>query len=209
MARYTGPVCKLCRREGMKLFLKAEKCLTPKCPVVRRAYPPGQHGLRRGRRPTEFGVQLREKQRARRIYGVLERQFRKHFEEAERRPGVTGEILLQILESRFDNVIYRLGIGGSRAQARQLVRHGHFLVNGRPLNVPSALLGPGQIIDVKPNHKARPVFMQLQEQGLAREVPAWLSLDLPALTARVLALPTRSEIDTNVSEQMIVEHYSR
>lgn len=208
MARYTGPVCRLCRREGMKLYLKGEKCLTPKCPFERRPYPPGMHAQKR-KKPTEYGLQLREKQKARRIYGILERQFRKHFEEAERRPGVTGENLLQILEMRLDNIVYRLGFAVSRSQARQLVRHGHFRVNGRRLDIPSALLRPGDEITVRPQSRDMQHFQERMAEVQAQRIPGWLQLDPATMTGRVLAVPTRQEIDTPVNEQLIVEYYSR
>lgn len=208
MARYTGPVCRLCRREGMKLYLKGEKCLTPKCPFERRPYPPGMHAQKR-KKPTEYGLQLREKQKARRIYGILERQFRKHFEEAERRPGVTGENLLQILEMRLDNIVYRLGFAVSRNQARQLVRHGHFRVNGRRLDIPSALLRPGDEITVRPQSRDMQHFQERMAEVQGQRIPGWLQLDPATMTGRVLAVPSRQEIDTPLNEQLIVEYYSR
>ena len=208
MARYTGPVCRLCRREGMKLYLKGEKCLTPKCPFERRPYPPGMHAQKR-KKPTEYGLQLREKQKARRIYGILERQFRKHFEEAERRPGVTGENLLQILEMRLDNIVYRLGFAVSRNQARQLVRHGHFRVNGRRLDIPSALLRPGDEITVRPQSREMQHFQERMAEVQGQRIPGWLQLDPATMTGRVLAVPSRQEIDTPLNEQLIVEYYSR
>jgi small subunit ribosomal protein S4 len=211
MARYTGPVCKLCRREGMKLFLKAERCLTPKCAVERRNTPPGQQSVAgaRRRRPSEFALQWREKQKARRIYGLLEAQFRRHFEEAERRPGSTGENLLQILESRLDNILYRIGIGGSRAQARQFVRHGHVMVNGRKCDIPSALVRAGDVVSVAPAARETDLVRTAVESGPQRQVPAWLSFDPGAFSVRVNALPNRGEIETPVTEQLIVEFYAR
>jgi small subunit ribosomal protein S4 len=210
MARYTGPVCKLCRREGMKLFLKAERCLTPKCAVERRNTPPGQQqGGARRRRPTEFAIQWREKQKARRIYGVLEAQFRRHFEEADRRPGSTGENLLQILESRLDNVLYRIGIGGSRAQARQFVRHGHVTVNGRKCNIPSRLLEPGDVVAVADSSRDQEAVRTAIDSTPQRQIPVWLSFDPGAFSARINALPNRGEIETPVTEQLIVEFYAR
>lgn len=209
MARYTGPVCRICRREGQKLFLKGERCLGPKCGIERRRYPPGQHGQARGRKPSEYGLQLREKQKCRRTYGVLERQFRKHFSEAARLPGATGENLLRVLESRLDNVVYRLGFADSRAQARQLVRHGHFVVNGRKTNIPSFRTQVGDTLTVRPQSKDREYF-QVRAQILGtRQVPDWLVIDVPAQTARVASVPHREQIDTRLSEQMIVEYYSR
>jgi small subunit ribosomal protein S4 len=210
MARYTGPVCKLCRREGMKLFLKAERCLTPKCAIERRNTPPGQQSTGgRRRRPTEYAIQWREKQKARRIYGVLEAQFRRHFEEAERRAGSTGENLLQILESRLDNVVHRIGLGGSRAQARQLVRHGHVTVNGRKCNIPSRLLTPGDMVAVAEGSRDQESVRVAVESTAQRQIPAWLSFDSAAFSARVNALPARGEIETPVAEQLIVEFYAR
>jgi small subunit ribosomal protein S4 len=208
MARYTGPVCKLCRREGMKLYLKAEKCLT-KCTIERRPTPPGQIGTGRRRRPTEYALQWREKQKVRRIYGVLEAQFRRHFEEASRRPGSTAANLLQVLESRLDNVVYRLGLGGSRAQARQLVRHGHFSVNGRRTNIPSALVKPGDVVAVMEGSRDLEVIRVAAEAAGQRQIPVWLAFEAAALSARVNALPTREEIDTQTNEQLIVEFYAR
>ena len=208
MARYTGPVCKLCRREGMKLYLKAERCIT-KCTIERRPTPPGQQSTNRRRRPTEYALQWREKQKLRRIYGVLEAQFRRHFGEAERRAGSTGENLLQILESRLDNVVYRLGLGGSRAQARQLVRHGHFTVNGRKCNIPSALVQPGDVVAVREGSRDLEVVRGAMEAAGQRQIPGWLQLDPVAMSARVNALPARGEIETQVSEQLVVEFYAR
>lgn len=212
MARYIGPSCKLCRREGMKLFLKGEKCYTPKCPFERRSYPPGEHGREaafRRRRLSDYAMQLREKQRARRIYGVLERQFRRYFREAERRTGMTGENLLAVLESRLDNVVYRLGFADSRAQARQLVSHGHFTVNDRKTNIPSSLVRPSDIVGVRPESRRKTYFQTRRELLGGREVPNWLSLDSEALSGRVLSLPTREQIDVPIDEQLIVEFYSR
>lgn len=194
----------------MKLFLKGERCFTPKCSVdpTRRPFPPGQHGQRR-RKQSEYGVQLQEKQKAKNIYGVLERQFRKHFDEAARRPGVTGENLLQILESRLDNVVYRMGFADSRKQARQLVTHGHFEVNGRKTNVPSFMVKPGMAISVRVGHRTNEYFKALQEDLGRRTTPPWVQLDSASLTGRVLSLPNRADIDANLQEQLIVEYYSR
>lgn len=212
MARYTGPVCKLCRREGEKLFLKGSRCLSPKCAIERRNYPPGQHGketsFRRGR-SSDFSLQLREKQKARRIYRVLERQFHRYFRDALRRPGVTGENLLSILESRLDNVIYRLGLAESRAQARQLVQHGHFNVNGRRTNVPSYLVRPSDLIEVRQGSRKRAYFKTLRDVAAEATPPDWLSRDLNTMTGTVTRLPERSDIDMNIREQLIVEYYSR
>jgi small subunit ribosomal protein S4 len=192
----------------MKLYLKGEKCLTPKCPFERRPYPPGMHALKR-RKPTEYGLQLREKQKARRIYGILERQFRKHFTAAERRSGVTGESLLQILETRLDNVVFRLGFAVSRNQARQLVRHGHVRVNGRRLDVPSALLRPGDEVAVRPQSRELQHFQERMAEVQSQRIPGWLQLDPATMIGRVLAYPSRQEIDTPLNEQLIVEFYSR
>ncbi|MCL5115659.1 MAG: 30S ribosomal protein S4 [Firmicutes bacterium] len=209
MARYTGPVCKLCRREGTKLYLKGEKCFTDKCPVSRRAYPPGQHGQGNTRRKlSEYGVQLREKQKARRTYGVMEGQFARYFEKAEKKQGVTGEVLLQTLERRLDNVVYRMGLASSRAEARQLVRHNHFQVNGRRVNIPSFSVKPGDVIEVRESSRQKPRFKQMA-QITSRLVPAWLEVNSEALRGTVLRLPNRDEIDAPVQEQLIVEYYSR
>ncbi len=211
MARYVGPVCKLCRREGEKLFLKGERCYTAKCAFERHSYPPGIHGRRAQfrRKTSDFGLQLREKQKARRIYGILERQFRRYFREAERRKGLTGTNLLQILESRLDNIVYRLGFGSSRAQARQLIRHGHFDVNGRKTNIPSFLVKPGDQIAVRAKSKNNAYFKNLTDEMEHHFLPEWLSADLETLSGRVLALPTREQIDVPLSEQLIIEYYSR
>jgi small subunit ribosomal protein S4 len=213
MARYTGPVCKLCRREGEKLFLKGARCLSPKCAIERRSYPPGQHGREsqfRRRRASDYSLQLREKQKVRRIYGVLERQFRRYFAEALRRPGLTGANLLCILESRLDNVVYRLGFADSLAQARQLVQHGHFTVNGRHTNIPSMLLRPEDEISVRDGSHTRPYFQDIR-QALAdrRSTPEWLSLDPAILSGIVVRTPERADFDLPVNEQLIVEYYSR
>jgi small subunit ribosomal protein S4 len=214
MARYTGPVCRLCRREGMKLFLKGSRCDSPKCPIVQRQparnFPPGQHGQRRTRRPSEYGLQLREKQKVRRYYGVLESQFHKHYVEAERRGGVTGDNLLQILESRLDNVVYRMGFADSRRQARQLVRHGHFHVNGRKTNIPSFLVRPSDEIRVRPESRKREYFKDFGEVLQTKRPPDWISLNVSDLGGRVLQLPTRDQIEVPAfNEALIVEHYSR
>jgi small subunit ribosomal protein S4 len=194
----------------MKLFLKGERCFGPKCAVERRSYAPGEHGQTRQRRKvSEFGVQLKEKQKARAIYGVLESQFRKHFEEAERRPGITGENLLQILESRLDNVVYRLGFAESRKQARQLVRHGHFTLNGRKTDIPSAQVKPGSVVAVHPTSRDNEYFKVIGETLSRKSVPAWLELDAGLLSGRVATLPSRQEIDSGINEALIVEFYSR
>ncbi len=206
MARDTSPQCKQCRREGQKLFLKGERCLTDKCGVERRSYPPGEHG--RGRlRQSEYRQQLREKQKARRYYQLLERQFRNYYDKATRQPGVTGENLLRLLETRLDNVLVRLGFASSRRQARQLVSHGHWRVNGRRVDIPSYQLKADDVISIKPDSRAADVVRSATE--LTATVPAWLQADHDALTAKVLRLPERSEISTPVSEQLIVELYSK
>ena len=209
MARYTGPVCRLCRRQGMKLFLKGERCFTPKCAVERRPTPPGDHGQARRRKVSEYGEHLKEKQKARSIYGVLERQFRKHFEEAQRRPGATGENLLQILETRLDNVVYRLGLADSRNQARQLVTHGHIQVNGRKTDIASALLRAGDHVSVVPNSRNTEYFKIVADTLAKKSVPRWLELEATQLSGRVLSTPSREDIETNINEQLIVEFYSR
>ncbi len=208
MARYTGSVCKLCRREGEKLFLKGERCYSDKCSVSRRNYVPGQHG--KGRKKTsEYGLQLRMKQKARRYYGILEGQFRHYFEMAERKQGVTGENLLRILESRLDNVVYRLGWACSRAEARQLVVHGHFTVNGKKVDIPSYLLRAGETVAISAKSKDSVKIQSVLESNSGRPVPAWLDLNREALEAKVVNLPAREEIDTPVEEQLIVEFYSK
>lgn len=210
MARYTGAVCRFCRREGVKLMLKGERCLTNKCSLERRNYPPGQHGVtRQRRRISDYGVRLRAKQQARRMFGVMERQFRRLFEEASRQPGATGENLLRLLECRLDNVAYRLGLAQSRAHARQLVRHGHLLVNGRKTNIPSYLVRPGDVIAVRPESRRRPYFKALAEELNAQAVPGWLALDVQEMSARVLRQPNPDECEQKLQPQMIVEFYSR
>lgn len=214
MARYTGPVCRLCRREGLKLFLKGARCDGPKCPIVKRQpaknYPPGQHGQRRTRRPSEFGLQLREKQKVRRFYGVLESQFRKHYEEAERRGGVTGDNLLQQLECRLDNVVYRMGFADSRNQARQLVRHGHFVVNGRKTDIPSFIVKQGDEIVVKQQSKAKEYFKDYQEVLSSKKSPDWISMNVTELAGKVLSLPARDQMELPAfNEALVVEYYSR
>ncbi|MBO5179662.1 MAG: 30S ribosomal protein S4 [Clostridia bacterium] len=209
MARYTGESCRVCRREGEKLFLKGSRCYTDKCAITRRAYAPGQHGQKR-KKQSEYGMQLREKQKAKSFYGVLESQFRKYFEEASRRKGVTGTNLLQILESRLDNVIYRLGFATSRAQARQLVRHGHFTVNGVKVNIPSYLTKVGDEIKVKEASANSEIFKQIVEENeKGRPVPAWLESNLAGRTGKIVAVPAREEIDLPVQEHLIVELYSK
>jgi small subunit ribosomal protein S4 len=211
LARYTDSVCKLCRREGEKLFLKGDRCFSPKCAIERRAYPPGLHGRQAKfrRKESDYGLQLREKQKARRVYGVFERQFRRYFKEAVRQKGLTGENLLILLETRLDNVVHRLGLASSRPQARQLVSHGHFEVNGRKTNVPSFLVSAGDTIAVRDNSKKKTFFKDLAQTLDGARVPDWLSLDKNNLSGQVLSEPTRDHIDVTLNEQLIVEHYSR
>ncbi|MBQ6860442.1 MAG: 30S ribosomal protein S4 [Clostridia bacterium] len=209
MARYIGESCRVCRREGEKLFLKGSRCYTDKCALTRRAYAPGQHGSKR-KKQSEYGTQLREKQKAKAFYGVLESQFRKYFEEAARSKGVTGTRLLQILESRLDNVVYRLGLATSRAQARQLVRHGHFEVNGVKVNIPSYLTKVGDVVKVKETSSNGAIFKEIVEANEnGRPVPTWLETDLQNRTGKIVALPARDEIDLPVQEHLIVELYSK
>ena len=206
MARDLGPKCRLCRREGLKLFLKGERCLTEKCAVERRSYPPGEHG--RGRiKQSEYLLQLREKQKARRYYGLLEKQFRNTYQKASRRTGPTGENLLRMLETRLDNVVYRLGFAGSRAQSRQLVRHGHFLVNGRRVNIPSYGVRPDDVISLRPSSPAEAIVRDATD--LTAAVTPWLQADHDGLTGKMLKWPERGEIDTPVQESLIVELYSK
>ncbi len=222
MAKNTGPACKLCRREAEKLFLKGERCYTPKCAFERRAYPPGMHGRAgqqggsggRGKRggsgrESDYSKQLRAKQKARRIYGVYERQFRRYFGIASKAHGITGLMLLQTLESRLDNVVYRLGYAVNRAQARLLVTHGHFTVNGRRTDIPSATVNPGDVIAVREGSRSATYFKDLAPVAETRNVPAWLSRDLNSFSGNVLRLPERPEIDGNLNEQLIVEYYAR
>lgn len=212
MAKYRGPVCKLCRREGEKLFLKGERCFTPKCSFERRGYAPGQHGKSsqfRRRRESDYNRQLRAKQKARRVYGVLERQFHRYYTVALGRRGLTGLNLLQILETRLDNVIYRLGYADSRAQARVLVTHGHFSVNGRRTDIPSMLVSQGDVVDVREGSRKRTFFKDLPALAEDKNVPVWLSRDLKNLSGTMIRLPERSEVDSNLNEQLIVEYYSR
>jgi len=208
MARYTGPDCKLCRREKMKLFLKGAKCDSPKCPIEIRPYPPGEHGRNRPKE-SEYLLQTREKQKARRIYGVLERQFRGYYEEASRQRGKTGENLLQILESRLDNVVYRAGFAKSRDMARQLVRHGHFLVNGRKVDIPSYRVSESDIVEVLPKSLELTPFIVARAEVGERQVPAWLEVVPDKMRVLVHAMPERPQIDTQVQEQLIVELYSK
>lgn len=208
MARYTGPACKLCRREGKKLFLKGDRCYTGKCALERRSYAPGQHGQNR-KKTLEYGLQLRAKQSARRYYGVSEGQFHKYFLMAERKEGVTGTNLLQLCESRLDNIVYTAGFASSRAQARQLVNHAHFTVNGTKVDIPSYLVKAGDVIAVKDTSKSTDEFKTLVESNASRTIPKWIDADAQAMTAKVVALPEREEIATPVEEHLIVEFYSK
>ncbi|MBM3940277.1 MAG: 30S ribosomal protein S4 [SAR202 cluster bacterium] len=208
MARYTGPVCRLCRRAGEKMFLKAERCFTPKCAVDRRRKAPGAAVARR-RRASDWGTQLREKQKARQIYGILERQFRNYFEEARRKPGVTGTHLMQLLERRLDNVAFRAGFGNDRSQARQWVNHGHITVNGRKVDVPSYRVRAGDVIGWKAGSKQRPFFQDLAKGAGKHSVPDWLELDKANMTARVIRNPESRDVDAPLEVRYIVEHYSR
>lgn len=216
MARYTGAVCRLCRREGQKLFLKGERCYSEKCAMVKQRGPnspagslPGQHGQGRKRKPSEYGLQLRAKQKARRFYGVLEGQFAKYFDMAVRQEGMAGENLLRILESRMDNVVYRLGFASSRAEARILVGHDHFTVNGKKMNIPSALLKAGDVVAVKDKFKATDKFKAIDEANGARPAPNWLDVDRTNATGKIINLPNREDIDLEVEEHLIVERYSK
>ena len=208
MARYTDAVCRQCRREGQKLFLKGDRCYTGKCGVTRRQYAPGQHGQGR-KKPSEYATQLREKQKARRFYGVLESQFEKYFEMANKQKGVTGENLLRLLESRLDNVTYRLGYAMSRREARQMVNHGHFTVNGRKVNIPSYLVKAGDVIDMRPTSKSKERFKNTLEGNASRPLPRWLEINRDTFEAKVLSLPDREDIDLPVEEHLIVELYSK
>jgi len=208
MARYTGADCRLCRREGIKLFLKGDRCYTDKCGVERRPYAPGQAGKKRPR-DSEYRVQLREKQKAKRIYGLLEKQFRNYYKLATKMPGITGETLLQLLESRLDNVVYRLGFAASRDEARQLVRHGHFAVDGRRVDIPSFRVRPGHIVSVLDKSKDMTVLKAAMISSSKIEIPGWLEVDVEKLAGKVLSLPIREQIDAPVREQLIVELYSK
>ena len=208
MARYTDASCRLCRREGQKLFLKGDRCYTDKCSIERRGYAPGQHGNARNKKLSEYGLQLREKQKAKRYYGVLESQFRDYFEMAAKQTGMTGENLLSILETRLDNVVYRLGFAMSRAEARQLVRHGHFTVNGQKVNIPSYLVKVGSVIELKDKSRSLDKFKSSLEANASRVVPKWLEIDNNNV-AKVIAAPAREDIDLPIEEHLIVELYSR
>lgn len=208
MARYTDASCRLCRREGEKLFLKGERCYTNKCAVAKRPYAPGQHGEKK-KKMSEYGIQLREKQKARRFYGILESQFRKYFEMAAHKKGITGENLLQILELRLDNAVYRLGLATSRPEARQLVTHAHFLVNGAKVNIPSYLLKVGDTISVREKSKSSPKVKAINEITGSKVIPKWLDFNADDLAGKVVALPSREDIDLPIREHLIVELYSK
>lgn len=208
MARYTGPVCRICRRENQKLFLKSERCLTEKCAFERRGYPPGQHG--HGRiKFSEYALQLREKQKMKRLYGLVEKQFRAYFERAERMKGVTGSNLLSLLERRLDNVAYRIGLGGSRTQARLVVRHGHVLINGKRVNIPSFSVKKGDVVSVGEKSQKVAAILAAVEAGKNRETPQWLDMDRATLKAAIKDLPTREDVTIPVEERMVVELYSK
>jgi len=209
VARYTDAVCRQCRREGEKLFLKGDRCYSEKCAVQKRAFVPGQHGQKRRQKASEYGIQLREKQKTKRIYGVLEKQFRNYFKKAERQKGIAGENLLILLERRLDNVVYRMGFASSRKEGRQLVTHDHFTINGKKANIASMLVSIGDTIQVKPSSTDSPKFQELKAAGAYKTPPEWLEVDMDNLTGRVLAFPTRENVDTAVNEQLIVELYSR
>jgi len=209
MARYIGAVCRLCRREGMKLFLKGERCYAEKCAIEKRNTPPGQHGKARKAKLAGYGLQLREKQRVKRIYGVLENQFRRYFEAAERQRGITGELLLQKLECRLDNVVYRIGFATSRAQARQLVRHGHFTINGKRADIPSMLVREGDIVGVQARSQKNAHVLHAIEEVKGRGIPEWLSFLPEQMAGRIVSLPSRAQINLPVQEQLIVELYSK
>src|SRR6187200_1924693 len=209
MARYIGPVCRLCRREGMKLFLKGERCYTDKCAIEKRNVPPGQHGRSRKAKMVGYGIQLREKQKVKRTYGVLENQFRRYFEAADRQKGITGELLLQMLERRLDNVVYRLGFATSRPQARQLVRHGHFTVNGKTVDIPSYAVRAGDTVAVRTTSNQNTTIQHAMEEVKGRGIPEWLLIDATAMSGRISQLPTREQINLPVQEQLIVELYSK
>ncbi len=209
MAHYTGPACRLCRRQGEKLMLKGDRCFTPKCAMERRQSPPGHRRRLRGRKMSEYGIRLIEKQKAKQIYGILERQMHRHFAEADRVPGRTGEMLLRILETRLDNVVYRLGFADNRRQARQLVRHGHFTLNGRKTDIPSCSVKPGDVVAWKAG-KEKLFPYQAAEQNIgAKQIPGWLSVDEKTLEAKILGYPSKEDIGVTINERLIVEYYSR
>ena len=207
MARYSGPSCRLCRREGQKLFLKGERCYSTKCAVDRRSYAPGQHGQSRRVKITEYGLQLREKQKAKRFYGLMEAQFRNYFDKASKKAGLTGENLLIMLETRLDNVVFRMGFASSRKEARQLVTHNHFTVNGKKVNIPSYQVSAGDVIKVREKSASSPKFKEIRDMSIS--TPSWISVDTDKLEGKVLSLPLREEIDTPVAEHLIVELYSK
>ncbi|MBR2914860.1 MAG: 30S ribosomal protein S4 [Clostridia bacterium] len=210
MARYTGPACRLCRREGTKLFLKGERCFSDKCAVARRGQAPGQHGVAGGRKRTkEYGLQLREKQKAKRYYGILEKQFKTYFVKADKKPGQTGENLLTTIERRLDNVVYRMGMAESRREARQLVIHGHFRVNGKKVDIPSVILKKGDVITLREASRKSEKIKMLIENISARQVPAWIDMDKENIQATISELPTRADVDFPIEEHLIVELYSK
>ncbi|MDD4801664.1 MAG: 30S ribosomal protein S4 [Syntrophomonas sp.] len=209
MGRYTESVCRQCRREGEKLFLKGDRCYSEKCSVQKRSFIPGQHGQKRRQKTSEYGLQLREKQKAKRIYGVLEKQFRNYFKKADRQKGITGENLLILLERRLDNVVFRMGMGASRKEARQLVNHDHFTINGKKANIPSMLVSVGDTIQVKPRSTESLKFQEIKANGAYKTPPEWLEVDMDNMTGKVLASPTRENVDLTINEQLIVELYSR
>ena len=209
MARYSEAACRLCRRENVKLFLKGDRCYTDKCAFERRSYPPGQHGQRRGRKISDYGIQLREKQKVKRIYGVLEKQFRKYYTRADRQKGITGTNLLILLERRLDNIVYRMGFASSRNQARQLVRHNHFTVNGRKVNIPSYQVKIGDVIEVREKSRKSPFILEAMETVVRREMPSWLEVDGSNFSGIVKEFPNREELTMPINEQLIVELYSK
>ena len=209
MARYREAVCRLCRREGMELYLKGDRCFTDKCAIKRRGYPPGQHGQRRMKKHSDYGVQLREKQKARRIYGLLEKQFRNYFEKADRMKGKTGDNLLILLERRLDNVVYKLGFAVTRRESRQLVRHGHFLVKGRRVNIPSFLVRPGDVVELREKSRKMPSVNDALDAVVRKGIPPWLELDREQFRGNVKTVPSRADITEPIQEQLIVELYSK
>ena len=209
MARYTESVCRLCRREGCKLFLKGDRCYSGKCAINKRPPPPGQDGQGRRGKVSEYGMQLREKQKVRRAYGMMEGQFRRYFDMAEKMKGVTGENMLQLLERRLDNVAYRMGFGESRPQVRQLVTHGHFLVNGRKVDIPSYLVKAGDVVTVREKSRSQELFKKIRENGASKPSPKWVEVNFETLEGKVVALPTREDIDLSIEEHLIVEFYSK
>jgi small subunit ribosomal protein S4 len=209
LARYTESACRLCRRENLKLFLKGDRCYTDRCAFERRSYPPGQHGQRRGGKISDYGIQLREKQKAKRIYGVLEKQFRSYYVKADKQKGITGTNLLILLERRLDNIVYRMGFASSRDQARQLVRHNHFTVNGKTVNIPSFQVKKGDVVEVKEKGRKIPVILEARETFVRREIPGWLEIDGDNFRGVVKAFPSREELTMPLNEQLIVELYSK